>query len=73
MAQVGLNLDLAAHLFLDFACDQFGFVQHFERADVAGLFFAREVDTPEFAFAERSADFEVVQVEEFGLGEDLAE
>ncbi len=69
VAQVGLDLDLAADLLLHLALLELGFVQHFQRADeVCGALFG-EVDAAEFAFAQGFADLEHAEVEGSGRGE----
>lgn len=58
MSQVGLDLDFASDLFLDFAILELVLVENFQGADEAGGSLAGEVDATEFALAEGAADLE---------------
>lgn len=63
MTEVALNLNLAADLALDASALQLVLVQHLERADEAARALPSKVHAPEFALAQRTADFEHSQVE----------
>jgi hypothetical protein len=66
VSQVGLDLDFAADLLLDFAGLELGFVKDFEGTDEACGALAGEVDAAEFAFSEGSPNLEHAEVEDLG-------
>ena len=74
VAEVGLDLDLAAELVLDAGLEKLGLLQDLERNDVLGTFLASQVDGTELAAAEGLADLKVVEgpltsgAGAFGLG-----
>ena len=74
IAQVGLDLDLAAELVLDAGLEQLGLLQDLESNDVLGTLLASQVDGTELAAAEGLADLKVVEgplasgAGAFGLG-----
>ena len=61
VAQVGLDLDLAAELMLDAGLEELGLLQHLEGDDVLGPLLPGQVDGAELAPAEGLADLEVVE------------
>ena len=58
-----MDFYLSPHLLLHFALLYFRFVQDFQSADEAAALFFGEIDTTEFAFAERLSYLEHAKVE----------
>ena len=68
MSEVGLDLYLAADLFLHFTRLQLGFVEYLESTNETCCALTSEVHTAKFAFSQRLPDLEHAEMESFGGG-----
>ena len=61
MLEMRLNFNFTTQLVLNVVLDQLRFVQNFQRHNVLGVYFSRQVHVAELALAQRSTYFEIIQ------------